>query len=70
MEVKGESIDSSVGIIINKKIGDYVTENDTIATIYANDITNLNEVIDRIKDAYSYSVEPVEQDLLIRKVIN
>ena len=69
-EVKGESIDSSVGIIINKKIGDYVTENDTIATIYANDITNLNEVIDRIKDAYSYSVEPVEQDLLIRKVIN
>ena len=68
-EVKGESIDSSVGIIINKKIGDYVTENDTIATIYANDITNLNEVIDRIKDAYSYSVEPVEQDLLIRKVI-
>lgn len=69
-EVKGESIDSSVGIIINKKIGDYVTENDTIATIYANDITNLNEVIDRIKNAYSYSVEPVEQDLLIRKVIN
>lgn len=68
-EVKGESIDSSVGIIINKKIGDYVTENDTIATIYANDITNLNEVIDRIKNAYSYSVEPVEQDLLIRKVI-
>ena len=68
-EVKGASIDSSVGIIISKKIGDYVTENDTIATIYANDITNLNEVIDRIKDAYSYSVEPVEQDLLIRKVI-
>ena len=46
-----------------------MTENDTIATIYANDITNLNEVIDRIKNAYSYSVEPVEQDLLIRKVI-
>ena len=68
-EVKGEAIDSSVGIIINKKIGDYVTENDTIATIYANDITNLNEVIDRIKNAYSYSVETVEQDLLIRKVI-
>lgn len=68
-EVKGEAIDSSVGIIINKKIGDYVTENDTISTIYANDITNLNEVIDRIKNAYSYSVEPVEQDLLIRKVI-
>lgn len=68
-EVKGASIDSSVGIIINKKIGDYVSKDDTIATIYANDITNLKEVINRIQSAYKFSNTPVERDLLIKKVI-
>ena len=35
---KEDEIDNSVGIVLNKKVGNKVKENDLLATIYANDL--------------------------------
>ena len=40
---KEDKIDSSVGIILNKKIGDKVIQNETLAYIFANDENKLKE---------------------------
>lgn len=39
---KEDKIENEVGIILNKKVGEYIEENDLLATIYANDIKKAN----------------------------
>ena len=68
-EVKGEQIDHAVGIVLNKKVGDFVHVGDTIAFIHANDNDKLNEAVKRVASAYEYSDTAVERNKLIRGVI-
>lgn len=49
---KEDKIDSSVGIILNKKIGDKVTQNETLAYIFANDENKLKETEKRLLQIY------------------
>ena len=49
---KEDKIDSSVGIVLNKKIGDEVIEFDFLAYIYANDEEKLKEAERRILEIY------------------
>lgn len=49
---KDSVIDLSVGIIIHKKLGDKVTKNEPIATLYANDDEKRKEAEKRILNAY------------------
>lgn len=51
-EKKEDSIDPSVGIIVRKKIGDYVDAGDVIAVLYANDKDRVQTAQSMIKDAY------------------
>ena len=62
-------IDLGVGIVLNKKVGDYVEKNSLIATIYANDLSNIEAVKKRIENAYSFSAEKKDRNILIKKVI-
>lgn len=52
---KGDSVDLSVGIILNKKIGDCVNDNEPIAFIHGNDERLVKEAEKVIADAYEYT---------------
>jgi len=66
---KEESIDHTVGIVLSKKIGDYVKQNEPLLTIHANDEGRLAEARKRLLAAYGWSEDPVEPPPLIHRVI-
>lgn len=49
---KEDKIDSSVGIVLNMKIGDIVTENDIVAYIHSNNEEKGKEAVENVKQAY------------------
>ncbi len=62
------SIDYMAGIIVNKKIGDYVEENSLLATFF----TNINEYDDLILDymnSLTYGQNIIDRPQLIKKII-
>ena len=65
---KEDNIDHSVGIILNKKVGDELHSGDLIATVYANG-KNTNEALKRILDAYTLTSEVVEKPKVILDTI-
>ncbi|MCR5268293.1 MAG: pyrimidine-nucleoside phosphorylase [Lachnospiraceae bacterium] len=66
---KTDQIDLSVGIVLKKKVGDPVTEDDTIAVLYANDEGKMKEAADRLFHAYTFAQNPPEERKLIKKII-
>ena len=65
---KEDSIDHSVGIVLNKKVGDKVLPNDLIATIYSNG-KNTSECIEMILDSYLLTNEEVTKSPIVIKTI-
>jgi pyrimidine-nucleoside phosphorylase len=65
---KEDSIDPSVGIVIEKKIGDYVEKGDSLATIFFNDREKYKESVKLIKDSFEVSNKHVEKQQLIYKI--
>lgn len=68
-ETKESSIDLSVGIVLNKKVGDFVKKGELLATIHANDKEKAKIVNDRILNAYSFSEAEVKPISVILEVI-
>lgn len=68
-ETKDSIIDLGVGIVLKKKVGDFVDKGNSIATIYANELLNLESVKDRLYGAYSFAAEKKEKNTLIKKTI-
>lgn len=68
-ETKESEIDLSVGILINKKVGDSVKKGEKIATLYANDNAKLEAALSELEQSYSYSQTPVERPKLIKTII-
>lgn len=68
-ETKESRIDLSVGLVLHRKVGDYVTKGDSLATIHANDRRKLETARERFLKAYTFSDTAVEQKPLIRDVI-
>lgn len=66
---KTDSIDYGVGIILNKKVGDFVNVGDKIADLYVNDDTKLKDAISLIDEAFSYQDESFVQTALIAEII-
>lgn len=66
---KGDTIDKNVGLIINKKIGDKVKIGDSLCTLYVNDDKYLDEVINKIKNAYTFSKTEIKNVKLIKDII-
>ena len=67
---KEDAIDLSVGIYLNKKVGERVAKGETIATVYANDDTKMKEGFDRLRGAYSFSADPVTKNKLIKGIVD
>ena len=68
-ETKDSVIDLSAGIVLNKKVGDFVKENEPLARLYANDKVKLEAAKKRLAGAYSFSEESVPARPLIHGVI-
>lgn len=68
-EKKGDAIDHNVGLILTKKVGDYVNKGDTIAVVYINAASNKDTAIDMVKNAYEICDKHIDKLQLINDVI-
>ena len=69
-ETLEDTIDMSAGIVLAKKVGDFVKKGDVLCTIYTNkDEKTYNEIIEEIYTAYSFSATKVEHTFVIKEVI-
>ena len=69
-ETLEDTIDMSAGIVLAKKVGDFVKKGDVLCTIYTNkDEKAYNEIIKEIYTAYSFSATKVEHTSVIKEVI-
>ena len=62
-------IDPSAGIIVYKKLGDYVEEGETIAVLHTDDEQRIGEAKSRILRAYKISEKAVNPSEVILKVL-
>jgi pyrimidine-nucleoside phosphorylase len=67
---KEDKIDYSVGVILNKKVGDKVAVGELLATIYANDEKLLKAAEDKVEKAFTFSKTEVKVPDLINKIIS
>ena len=65
---KEEDIDPDVGIIVNKKVGDFVKEGETLAFVY-NNKPNIEEILNEIEGAFVLTEEKVEKKPIIFEII-
>ena len=68
-ETKESAIDLSVGILLNKKTGDYVNTGEPLATLYANDRAKAEEAAKRIIGAYEFTDAKPEVRPLIKGIV-
>lgn len=68
-ETKESEIDLSVGLVLCKKVGDYVKRGDVLAVMHGNDRNKMEQAKQRFLAAYTFSQEKVEIPSLIKGVI-
>lgn len=66
---KTDNIDYGVGIILNKKVGDYVEKNSSLATLFVNDEGKLPDVMELLKNTFCFSKEEAKKLPLIAKIV-
>ncbi|MFN3396688.1 MAG: thymidine phosphorylase [Thermodesulfovibrionales bacterium] len=62
-------IDHSAGIILNKKIGDYVKPNDQIAMLYCNDDSLLKDAEEVFRSGIEIGTEKIQRKEIVLEVI-
>lgn len=68
-ETKDDTIDYGAGIILNKKIGDYVKSGELLATIYTSDSNRLKSSEDMLLSAYLFKDIKPEKTQIVYKII-
>lgn len=68
-ETKESEIDLSVGLILEKKVGDYVKKGEALAYLHANDEGKAQAAAKRFLKAYHISQEKPEMRSLIQEII-
>ncbi|PXV95461.1 thymidine phosphorylase [Lachnotalea glycerini] len=68
-ETKESEIDLAVGLVLHKKVGDYVKMGESLATIYANDKEKLKAAKERFIKTYSFTSEKREKPKFIKGII-
>ena len=66
---KEDSIDNTVGIVLEKKVSDYVEAGDTLAYIHANNEDLANQAIKQVKEEYIISDTKIDKPKAILEVI-
>lgn len=68
-ETKESVIDLSVGLVLQKKVGDYVKKGDVLAVLHANDEQKVKTATERFLRAYHITSEKPEMKSFIREII-
>lgn len=68
-ETKESSIDLSVGIVLNKKVGDFVQEGDVLAYIHANDEEKMQACRERLLPAFEIGKEAAEKKKIVKRIV-
>ena len=68
-ETKEDVLDLSAGIVLEKKVGDYVNEGDILAYMHLNKEEKFEQAKERFINAYSIVEEKVEPKKLIYGVV-
>lgn len=66
---KEDTIDTAVGILLEKKVGDEVAENEVLAYVHTNNEEKGQEAIKQLLDCYKIVEEKVEKKSSILKII-
>ena len=69
-ETKESIIDTSVGVILNKKVGDRVSSGEVYAKIYANDENKVAQAKEILESAFEFSKTPVNPQQLIKWIVS
>ncbi len=65
---KADEIDYNVGVVLNKKINDYVEKGDVLCTLYLNE-KGVQNICENIKSAYQFSSEVNNNVKVIHNII-
>ncbi len=68
-ETKESDIDLSVGLVINKKVGDYVQAGESLAVIHANDEEKCRAAKERFLQAYTFVQEKPARAPFIKGIV-
>ena len=68
-ETKEDELDLSAGIVLAKKVSDFVNEGETIAYMYYNKLDKIDSAKERFINAYNISDEKVEESKLVYGVV-
>lgn len=66
---KEDKIDYTVGIELNKKVGDKVVKDEILAYIHSNDVKRTEEVAEKIKNIIKVSDEKIKKEKIILDII-
>ena len=66
---KDSVIDLSVGLVLNKKVGDRVERGESLATVHAADRDSAEQAARRLTESYVLSGESVERPALIKAIV-
>ena len=66
---KEDAIDLSAGILLNKKVGDFVYKGEALAEIFGNDEAKVEAAVDEARKAFHIGAVRMEKEALIKKII-
>ncbi len=66
---KEDAVDLGAGIVLNKKIGDYVNKGELLATVYSQSEEKAQKAGEMLKTAYAFSDEKPEKRQLIYRIV-
>ena len=66
---KDDVIDMTAGIVFNKKVGDYISKEEVVTTIYSNSNDRMEEAESLIKNTIQISKEKQEKIPMIIDII-
>lgn len=69
-ETKESAIDLSVGIVLNKKCGDYVKQNEPLAFLHSNDHNKTRLAMARLQNSYSIDEKKAPERPLIHGIVD
>jgi pyrimidine-nucleoside phosphorylase len=69
-ETKDSEIDLSVGILLTRKVGEYVDRGDIVAYIHGNSHEKIRAARKRLLDAYTISVVKPEKPVMVKCIIS
>jgi pyrimidine-nucleoside phosphorylase len=68
-ETKASEIDHGAGIVLKKKIGDFVKMNDELAILYSNNESHFEKALEFMDIAYKFSESKPKKNALILKTL-